>query len=126
MAIRFECVHCRSSYEVADAMAGKPILCRDCEQRGRVAAACPASAPQDRRNFLGLALAGGAIGVAAFVAGYYWPHPLSSERLGRTSSNPAEPGDGAQGGPGAPPAGRPRGRGPGQGGGRRGRMGPMQ
>jgi hypothetical protein len=48
MPSRFECRYCGSAYDVADAMAGKTILCRACEQRSQVPAAAAATTPPVR------------------------------------------------------------------------------
>lgn len=36
MPISFECASCNASYEVGDDLAGKTVLCRECERRGKV------------------------------------------------------------------------------------------
>jgi hypothetical protein len=90
MAIPFECANCRSRYEVADGMAGKTILCRQCEQRvpvRRPGATAPRGAPAasaatlTRRNAL---LIAGSILPAVLLGGlgaYYWNRPLPWERV---------------------------------------------
>lgn len=39
MAVLFACSGCGAKYEVGDELAGKRILCRQCQQRGVVASA---------------------------------------------------------------------------------------
>jgi hypothetical protein len=36
MPISFECASCNASYEVGDELAGKMVLCRECDRRGKV------------------------------------------------------------------------------------------
>jgi hypothetical protein len=134
MTITFACPHCSAKYEVADAMAGKSILCRECEQRGQVpgpavaAAARPAVGagqenPWTRRNVLktSLTLAVPITLWAAFA--YYWQgaHP---PEIPRRRPPPDTAADNAAGNdnPGGANPGGPPGRG-GRGRGGRGRRG---
>jgi hypothetical protein len=112
MPIPFECPKCQAKYEVADAMAGKTILCRKCDQRvpvgGQAAAAgdthTPAGVPSTRRKVL-LALAYAVPAGLLVTAGvYYWSRPLPWERA-RRGEDPFFPG-------GPPPGGGPPGGGP--------------
>ncbi|HEY7326735.1 MAG TPA: hypothetical protein VH592_03790 [Gemmataceae bacterium] len=89
MAVSFNCPSCKATYEVADDLAGKMIMCRVCKKRGPVrslgaagssatlaAAGSSMAATPSRRNFLpiaGLFLASlGAIGVGALLARQPW------------------------------------------------------
>jgi hypothetical protein len=141
MPIFFECSSCSIKYEVADDMAGKTILCRQCEQRGKVPGVVPAGnparaaalvgtargqKPPTRRKALEWGLGGAVVGLVGFAMIYYWSHPLPWELKRRPRpTNPAEADAGgppADGGPGGDPGRRKGGRG----GGKRGAQGPLQ
>lgn len=36
MPVPFECDHCHTAYEIADELAGKEVMCRECEKRSLV------------------------------------------------------------------------------------------
>ncbi len=136
MPIHFECPNCRARYDVAEDMVGKPMLCRECEQRVTVAASAAAAKPVHpalkaaatstgevtRRNAV-------LIGVASFLpgallgwmGGYFWKRPLPWE--GRRRETPEASADGEQPADGQQADGQQRargGRGRGGGGGGRG------
>jgi hypothetical protein len=134
MPLLFECPHCRAKYEVADDMAGKAILCRECEQRGNVPAstakqtgAAAGPKPPTRRKALKLVAGSLAAGAVLYAGVYYWFHELPWEvpkprrpPPGQAPDDQAgQPGNG-QPGNGQPGNGQPgRRRGGGRGGGRR-------
>jgi hypothetical protein len=120
MAISFACPHCSAKYEVADAMAGKSILCRQCEQRGQVpgpavaagarqAVGAGAEGPWTRRKVLktGAALAVPMALWAAFA--YYWQgaHPPEIPRRQRPPNTATDNAAGNQDPAGANPGGPP-------------------
>jgi hypothetical protein len=105
MPIPFQCPKCRARYEVADAMDGKTILCRECEERVSVGGQAAGGTKLTRRNALA-ALAYGVPGGLLVVAGiYYWSRPLPWERAHRGDDPPFPPGP-PRGGP--PPGGGER------------------
>jgi hypothetical protein len=91
MPFHFECPNCRAKYDVADDMAGKTILCRECEKRvpvkrpgtSAVRAAPPAAAaPGMLTRRKAVLIAVGSVvpaGLMAWVMGYYWKRPLPWE-----------------------------------------------
>jgi hypothetical protein len=72
MPIRFHCPGCGIGYEVDDDLAGKAILCRECQHRGQVANPMV----QNRRRILMVAVAalaaGGSITTGALLARRPW------------------------------------------------------
>lgn len=89
MAVRFDCSHCKATYEVADDLAGKMIMCRVCQKRAAVRSlgtassssllkattSSPASSvDKSRRNFLiAMSVASlSAIGAGAMLARRPW------------------------------------------------------
>ncbi len=85
MPVNFDCPSCKATYEVADDLAGKMIMCRVCQKRGPVrsltatttSAASKSSAEPSRRTFLigGVVVASlGAIGAGALLARQPWRH----------------------------------------------------
>jgi hypothetical protein len=91
MSVQFNCPSCKATYEVADDLAGKMIMCRVCKKRGPVrsltaagssaaslsaAGTSLATATPTRRNmlpYLGFFLASlGAVGVGALLARQPW------------------------------------------------------
>ncbi len=90
MAILFVCPECRAKYEIDDSMAGKSMVCRECDQRCTVPGSSATPAPAIRKklpsappNGLWVALATVIVGLMGFAGIYYWSHPLPWERLGR-------------------------------------------
>jgi hypothetical protein len=143
--IHFECPNCRAKYDVAEDMVGKPMLCRECEQRVTVAASAAAAKPVHPALKAAAASAGDVtrrsvlIGVASFLpgallgwmGGYFWKRPLPWEGAKRErredSADGEQPADGQQAdGQQRPRGGRGRGgggAGGGAGGGRGGGRG---
>ncbi len=84
MPVNFDCPSCKATYEVADDLAGKMIMCRVCQKRGPVRsltattspAASKSSTEPSRRNFLigGIVASLGAIGAGALLARQPWRH----------------------------------------------------
>ena len=91
MPVHFNCPNCKATYEVADDLAGKMIMCRVCKKRGSVgkstaaassAATVPgagqslATAMPSRRNLLPIVgfcvLSLAAVGVGALLARAPW------------------------------------------------------
>lgn len=89
MPIPFECPNCKTTYEVADDLGGKFIMCRGCQKRGPVrtvsgkptsggglATALATAAPPTRRNFLKIGAwvlaSAGAIATGALLARKPW------------------------------------------------------
>jgi hypothetical protein len=129
MALLFECLHCNSRYAVADDMAGKTILCRECEQRsrvpdrqGRVPERVPASERPTRRRVLAIGVAGLLPVMVLGTSAFFWGSAPRTNVPASQDTGDSPP----SGGPplGANPGGNRRGRG-GRGGrgGRRGRRG---
>jgi hypothetical protein len=131
MAIRFECSKCKTAYDVGEDMAGKMILCRECEHRGPVPGKAPAAAvpPPGKMApkppgvskggpswpMIQIVLAGVALCLLVTAGVYYWNHPLPWE-LRSTPSNQDDgggrPDRGKRGGRGAQGKGAPGGGAP--------------
>jgi DNA-directed RNA polymerase subunit RPC12/RpoP len=52
MPIPFKCPSCKVEYQVADDLAGKPIICRECNHRGQVSGSAPPAAPRTTVTFV--------------------------------------------------------------------------
>jgi DNA-directed RNA polymerase subunit RPC12/RpoP len=112
MPIQFECSGCKTTYEVADDLAGKAILCRTCQHRGQVKSLGAPTigkpgrslsiASLGRRNFLGIAAlvlaSAGSIATGSMLARRPWRNWGGGEQSPDDSRRRRGPG-GKRGGP---------------------------
>jgi hypothetical protein len=127
MPILFDCRYCGVKYDVDDDMAGKPIMCRECERRctvpglpksAKATAVLPpppggkASVPRvggqpiPRETLLWTLAAVVGVGLLVFTGVYYWSRPFPWE-IHKAAPRDKGPRDGF-----GPPRDGPPGKGP--------------